>query len=390
MTRVSYNMKNRLFAEFSCTSDACECCIANNSKKLAEFGVKPSLLCKYKYQSFNYTFTSKSGLVQQEDKKKRIIEALVNLEDDNIEQIKSFLEDFGFPLHSLFFDGDIAECNFYNLNEILKRVKKTALLMNELKKYDHITDVPGLEKSLDTICDLTIFLMYQKKITFDVPDPENGRETLFDTPINLSGLICALNPAGENNTAKSNITDKSMLKNEDANEITERKDISEGEMLSLEDSLIILPEAHYLPHGVYFCNKIKKDLKISGVNENGTLVFNESFSRKYAKDKSMQSKLITLANQTLALEFNGVLKSIDMYYSYETLSLSLDTSELLFAMYLATMLQPLDTIFKECKNPRCKNLFLDSIKNNKRKYCCDGCRNAFGQANHRIKQKESR
>ena len=372
---------------FSCLSYKCECRLGNIG--VEDYGIMPTLFLKntsYGSGLFEYTFFPKRGLVQNDTGKDDIMESLVALDDDNIEQIRDFLNTYGFPILPFFLysANGIAECSYYKANEILQCVKKQALLINEIKLKKQLTDKQDLKNNIDKIFDLTTFLIFHKPVKLEVA----GEGDRYCSPV--TDIYRSLYGYEDRDKGIEDDYYHSSANNEDYEDYEdyEDKEPLASFLLKQDDTLSFWGDDDYRITGFEFYKKMNQDLIITGMKENGTLVFKEKFSKLFSEDEEMISTLMYLAEMTIKSNFDYALKDIHPTYSCEKNILDWFVPDLMSGMYFALLGKPEEEVFKKCANPRCKGVgyFSDSINNNKRKYCCRECQNSMGQAMYRKRQ----
>lgn len=107
-------------------------------------------------------------------------------------------------------------------------------------------------------------------------------------------------------------------------------------------------------------------------------------------DKTMKIALLNLSKTVIAAEINYNISKMRPYYNPGTLKPCWKAPNLLTALYFSVFyMQPGSEIFRKCSNPTCNKLFRVKTSNSKKIYCCDACRNASNQRDHRNRIRQS-
>lgn len=125
---------------------------------------------------------------------------------------------------------------------------------------------------------------------------------------------------------------------------------------------------------------------IKSVSFNSGIEFYQSIE-DFDISTNMKKALINVARITLSQEINYNVRNMKPLYNPQTLEPSWKASSLLTALYFSIFyMKPGSEIYRKCANPSCSGYFIVKTTNSRKKYCCDRCRNANNQRDHRKRE----
>ena len=121
----------------------------------------------------------------------------------------------------------------------------------------------------------------------------------------------------------------------------------------------------------------------------GILYYSSTPNTEKLNQESFRQALLEVARLVLSQEINYNVSRMKPVFSPVTMKGTWKAPYLLTALYFSLFYRsPGEMIYKRCANPSCPNFVEVAITNTRKKYCCDSCRNAKNQRDHRLRQKK--
>lgn len=341
-------------------------------------------------ENIYYAFSGKNGLCTTTPagsiKDENLLIKLISIPNSKIDKLINYFENYGFLLN---IDTEIY-VKIADIRKIIERINCLVDLINEVNKS---------EKDYNSILKKTLYLLLANSININTSDKE-GYETYRNKCIkNILNDTLKINhsiPIININQKEYYLIEDKIYKEFNLN-CDEYNDISTGEHFvftyaGMEDKFYKALVVSYKNHTP--SNNIQTyvlEFLFHFMHENGVIknVINPTLiefydSGSFAMDKKMKNALLIVAKHTISQEINYNIQNIKAIYNPNTLEPSWKAKNLLSALYFSLFyMRPDSEILRKCANPSCSNYFKVKTSNSRKIYCCDKCRDAKNQRDHR-------
>lgn len=381
---------------FALTGYQCNFGIQNREDGVAVLtvGIDPSAQLHYAFNSENgLCLTTPFGSVRSAD----LLGKVASLPDNDARETLTFFEQHGF-LFPLPASEDVV-LELKPFVEILYRIKATMLLQSLLGEIE-----PDYEKILH----LSLYLLLSERVT--LPLGEKTSYTSCNYRINdiLNSPLLTINSSEDTHEAaqKNSFTVSDTvypptfeLNAEEYGDIISSEPFTYNYPGILDHRYRRIVAAYKNSHSETKNNRLIIDFLFHymhsvGVIEKIDYLEGIKYYGKISADKfddKLKRSLMNVARIVLSLEINYNVSKMRPYYSPVGLEGTWKAPSLLTALYFSIFYRnPGVKIYRRCANPSCHNYFLVNVTNERKKYCCDACRNANNQRSHRLKVKKSR
>ncbi len=326
-----------------------------------------------------------------------LLTKIVSVDTNNEKAVLHIFEENGyfFPLSNT----EINEVDLPSITELIKRIKAAVFLMAELENN---------ETDYDRILHLTMYFLLRHEIKLA---KSTDKKTVYTSLTNsaIKALGAPSTYVDENYESDSefeyySVPDRIYPKTFKFS-VEEYTDIVQNETFSYDypgisdelyrkltsaykndqdrgknQHLIVEFLFHYM-HSVGVIKSVSFD--------DGIEYYGVADHSKF--DENLKKALISVARLTLSEEINYNVRGIKPLYSPRNLEPTWKATDLLSALYFSVYyMKPGTEIYRKCANPSCGGYFLVKTTNSLKKYCCDSCRNANNQRDHRKREKKKK
>lgn len=344
-----------------------------------------------------YAFSGTEGLCrttqQGSVRVRNLLGVLLSIPSEMSALLAFFTENgFLFPLDSESFE----EIDNHALLEILNHMKATVSLMSELELPQ-----PHTEKLLF----LTLYLLLSEPVSIKLSKQPAGYSSCHHPVIELikdSSRIPERVRSEYDDTdyyeVKDMIYGRVFISDEEVYGITNGFSDADPNWIYTNELYkevcwayihgTHLPKQHRLIIDFLF-NFMRRVGVIDGVTYAGGIeINNEPAMDKFGEE--MENALNAVARIVLREEINQNIRGIRPRFSVTNMEPSWIADSLLSALYFSIFyMKPGSEIYRQCANPSCNKRFPVKTTNSRKIYCCDACRNATAQRNHRFRLKNA-
>ena len=343
--------------------------------------------------------TTPYGTVLQSD----LLGKLLSIEDNEFHNVSEdgilrFCEEYGFlfPLRS----NEECILNFMHFHELFTRMKVAALLQSALNDID---------KDLLKILHYSMYLLFASRIDFSAGSQITYKSTNFKVLELIENPILSWINEEDVKEAEDKGTytvSDTMFPPSYEIDADEYNDIISGGTFTfnypgIKDGKYRKITALYKnANSETKSNRIVIDFLFHFMHEisvielvtysRGIIYYNKHPDLRKLNEPAFKQGLINTAKIILAQEINYNVAKMRPVYNPVTMRGTWKAPNLLTALYFSMFYRaPGTTLYKRCANPTCSNFIEIAVTNGRKKYCCDACRNAKNQRDHRFRQKKT-